>query len=68
LCIFGRSGWKGDVIVSFVSLFEYYNSWNIKFVSFGIFCIKYILMDINTKVAVIDNGTGYTKMGYAGNT
>lgn len=25
-------------------------------------------MDINTKVAVIDNGTGYTKMGYAGNT
>jgi len=25
-------------------------------------------MDINTKVVVIDNGTGYTKMGYAGNT
>ena len=24
-------------------------------------------MDINTRVAVIDNGTGYTKMGYAGN-
>lgn len=24
-------------------------------------------MDFNTKVAVIDNGTGYTKMGYAGN-
>ena len=25
-------------------------------------------MNFNTKVAVIDNGTGYTKMGYAGNT
>ena len=25
-------------------------------------------MDVNTRVAVIDNGTGYTKMGYAGNT
>ena len=25
-------------------------------------------MDSNTKVVVIDNGTGYTKMGYAGNT
>jgi actin-related protein 3 len=25
-------------------------------------------MDFNSKVVVIDNGTGYTKMGYAGNT
>lgn len=25
-------------------------------------------MNFNTRVAVIDNGTGYTKMGYAGNT
>jgi actin-related protein 3 len=25
-------------------------------------------MNFNSKVAVIDNGTGYTKMGYAGNT
>ena len=32
------------------------------------FIYKYILMDINTRVVVIDNGTGYTKMGYAGNT
>jgi actin-related protein 3 len=25
-------------------------------------------MNFNSKIAVIDNGTGYTKMGYAGNS
>lgn len=30
--------------------------------------IYIFLMNINSKVVVIDNGTGYTKMGYAGNT
>jgi actin-related protein 3 len=25
-------------------------------------------MNFNSKVVIIDNGTGYTKMGYAGNT
>jgi len=25
-------------------------------------------MNFDTKIAVIDNGTGYTKMGYTGNT
>jgi len=29
--------------------------------------IKYLLMNFNSKIVVIDNGTGYTKMGYAGN-
>jgi len=25
-------------------------------------------MNFDSKIVVIDNGTGYTKMGYAGNT
>jgi actin-related protein 3 len=25
-------------------------------------------MNFNSKIVVIDNGTGYTKMGYAGNS
>ena len=29
---------------------------------------KYLKMSFNHKVVVIDNGTGYTKMGYAGNS
>ena len=30
--------------------------------------LNILSMNFNSKIAVIDNGTGYTKMGYAGNT